>query len=82
MSNIREVEFAKPKQNDDIVQMLEEWLDRARAGDVQVMALVGVKPDATISTEWRGLTGGGLHELISGISVLNYRVLSTNIEPG
>ena len=59
--------------------MLEEWLAMARDGQVQAIGLIGVKPGGIVSTEWRGLEGGGLHELIAGISILNYRVLGRNI---
>lgn len=80
MSNVREVEFAPPKQNEEVVEMLEEWLQRARDGKVQVVGLAGVKPDGTIATEWRGLSNGGLHELNSAISIMQYRILAMNVQ--
>jgi len=82
MGKIREVQFGKPAVNDDLVHVLEEWVERAKDGTIQAVGLVGVKPDGTISTEWTGLGGGWLHQLNSAITILQHRILTANIEPG
>lgn len=82
MSTVREVQFGKLQPNGDVVRVLEEWLARAKDGSVQAVGIAGVKPDGGISTEWCGLTGGWLHQMNSAVSVLQHRILITNIEPG
>lgn len=81
MSNIREVKFGPAGSNEDVIEALERWLQLARDGQIQAVGLVCVKPDRAISTEWRGLENGGLHELNSAISILQYRVLRMNVGP-
>jgi hypothetical protein len=61
--------------------MLEEWLRRARDGEIQAVGIAGVKPDGCISTEWSGLGSGWLHQMNSSISILQHRILTANVEP-
>ncbi|MDB5937586.1 MAG: hypothetical protein JWQ01_4930 [Massilia sp.] len=81
MSNVREVEFAKPPVNSDVVAMLEQWLERAKDGRLQSVGVAGVKSDGTVSTEWRGLAGGWLHQMNSAVLILQYRIMTANVEP-
>jgi len=80
MSNIREVQFAKPQTDDGVIRTLEEWLKRAKDGEIQAVGIAGVKPDGCISTEWSGLSSGWLHQLNSALSILQHRVLINNVE--
>lgn len=79
--NVRTIDFVKPASNEQVVQMLEDWLLRARDGQVQAIALVGVRPGGTVATEWRGAVAGWTHELNSGISILQYRFNRMNVAP-
>jgi len=76
-SNIREVKFGKPEQNEDVVKMLEEWLERAKSGELVAIAIAGVKRSGVVSTEWRGTAGGWYHPLASAASILQHRILDT-----
>lgn len=40
----------------DVVEMLEELLDRARAGAIQGVAVALVKDDGNLATRWAGVT--------------------------
>ena len=81
MSNVREVNFERTAPNEDVVQMLEEWLTRAKDGTMQAIGIVGAKSNGEISTEWRGLGKGYLHQINSAAAILQHRILQANIEP-
>lgn len=81
MTNIREVKFVNNGPQADVVEALERWLQLAKDGKIQAVALAGVKPDRTVSTEWRGLEDGALHEINSAVAVLQYRILRMNVGP-
>lgn len=74
--NIREVKFRPDPANSGIVQMLEQWLERAKNGDVQALALVGVRTGSNVATEWKG-AAGHYHELNSGAAILQRRLVNT-----
>lgn len=67
---------AKVAPRDEVIALLERWLERARAGDVQAMALVGIRPGGIILTEWIRCEDGSNHELVSGCSILQHRVIA------
>ncbi len=81
MSNVREVEFRKPDADADLVQMLEQWIERARSGELRAIGICGVKACGGVSTEWSGAAKGNALSLISAASVLHFRMLSTHIGP-
>lgn len=68
--------------NDEVIAMLEEYIARAKAGQVLALAIVTVKPGSTIASEWTGAASGWLHHLISGVSILKHRMLMLNVDPG
>lgn len=80
-STVREVQFAPPAVNEDVSLMLEEWLQRVRAGEVQAVGVCGVKRNGQVSTEWRGVDRGWLHQMLSAVSILQFRILRMNCEP-
>jgi hypothetical protein len=79
-SNIREVQFGKPQQNEDVIRTLEEWLERARSGEICAVAIAGVKRGGSVSTEWKGASGGWYHHLVSAASVLQHRIVASRID--
>lgn len=82
MSNVREVEFRKPAADGDLVRVLEEWTEMARTGELQAVGVCGVRASGKISTEWNGASRGHLMSMISAVSMLQFRILLTNVEPG
>lgn len=79
--SIHEVQFGRPASNDDVVCLLEEWLERARVGDVQAIAVAGVRSGGVTCTEWVGAASGHFHQLNSAICILQYRYLRSNVAP-
>jgi hypothetical protein len=74
MSNIREVEFGKPKNapNAEIIKILEEWLDRAKSGELAAVAIAGARSDGGQTTEFNSGTNSHL-TLNSAIATLAFR---------
>lgn len=76
--NIRRVDFAPPPVCDDAVEMLQRWLDMAKAGELKAVACAGVKPCGGHSSEWAGQAGssGALH---SAAAVLEHRLIRARL---
>lgn len=60
-----------------IVEMLEDWLARAKAGEVVALALVGVAPNSRVATNFVN-PSIWLHHLTSGAATLAYRLQAEN----
>lgn len=60
--------------NDDLVEQLEELLERARAGSITAMGMAFVNIDGSISTRWSG--GDQSIPMIAAVSMLQHEFLS------
>jgi hypothetical protein len=77
MAEIKQVQFGPPPQQEAVVTMLEQWLERARKGEVKVICLAGVLIDESMATEWRGLQGQPyLPHTLGAVSLLQHRILT------
>jgi hypothetical protein len=57
-----------------VVEMLENYLERAKRGEIVAMGYVAVLPSRTIQTSWTGAEAGYTHELCSAVATLAYRL--------
>jgi len=60
-----------------VVEMLEVWLARAKAGEIVAIALVGVAPNNRVATNFIN-PSTWLHHLTSGAATLAYRLQAEN----
>ena len=60
--------------NDDLVDQLEELLERARAGSITAMGMAFVNADGSVSTRWSG--GDQAIPMVAAISMLHHEFLS------
>jgi hypothetical protein len=60
--------------NGDLVEQLEELLDRAKAGSITAMGMAFVNVDGSISTRWSG--GDQSIPMIAAISMLQHEFLT------
>ena len=74
MSNIREVKFERssPEPNQEVVSILERWLECAKKGEIIGIALAGAKPDGGQVTEFNSGVNCSLR-LQSAITTLFFR---------
>lgn len=63
--------------NPDLIEQLEEMLDRAKAGSITAMGMAFVNADGSISTRWSG--GDQVIPMIAAVSMLKHEFL-TGIE--
>lgn len=60
--------------NDDLVEQLEELLERARAGLITAMGMAFVNADGSIATRWSG--GDQTIPMIAAVSMLQHEFLT------
>ena len=65
--------------NGDLVEQLEELLDRAKAGSITAMGMAFVNVDGSISTRWSG--GDQSIPMIAAISMLQHEFLTGLASP-
>lgn len=41
-----------------VIELLEDWLEQARSGDIRGIALIAVFRDGTVESDFEGLTNG------------------------
>lgn len=71
--NVHEVKFGPPPVDSDIVRMLEQWLERARAGQLEGIAIAGANVDGGVAHEWYG-AGPARFRLIGAVALLQSRI--------
>lgn len=59
---------------DEIVEMLTDYLEQAKRGEVVGIALAGVRPSGRTFTGWLGSARGYRNELMSASTVLQHRM--------
>ena len=60
--------------NQDIVAMLEQYLDEAKRGEISMLALAGIRPDHSCVTQSSG--GERVQSLLGAIVILQNRILN------
>jgi hypothetical protein len=60
--------------NGDLIEQLEELLDRARAGHITAMGMAFVNSDGSVSTRWSG--GDQAIPMIAAVSLLQHEFLT------
>jgi glycerol kinase len=60
--------------NADLVDQLEELLERAKAGEITAMGMALVKADGCVATRWSG--GDQLVQMIAAVTLLQADFLS------
>lgn len=76
---VHEVQFNKPDVDPKVIEMMEEWLQRAKDGKIVAISVAAVTPDRVVQTQWTG-AGLHLHELVSATTMLQHRMLAMNCE--
>jgi hypothetical protein len=64
----------RPQGDPEVLEMLIDYLDRARRGELVALAVVSVSPDGIVATGWGGGGGGYYHEIVSGAATLLHRM--------
>lgn len=72
--NLWSGEPASVSGNPGLVAMLEEMLDRAKAGHITAMGMAIVNGDGSIATRWSG--GDQTLPMIAAVSMLQHEFLS------
>jgi hypothetical protein len=65
---------ASAEYNADLVDQLEELIERARAGTITAMGMAFVNSDGSISTRWSG--GDQAVPMIAAVSMLQHEFLT------
>ena len=68
---------AQGEPEPDIVEMLEDYLSRAKRGEIVAIGIVGVAPNCHVVTSYRN-PSHWLHQLTSGAATLSYRLQAEN----
>lgn len=63
----------------NIVSLLEEWLEWAKAGDVRAIAIAGLFSDGTGTHAFVGRVGG---PLIGAVELMKLDIAATNLAEG
>lgn len=74
------VEF-KPREkivNESCVSTLEEWLERAKAGDVITVAIAGLTNENSSTTQWSEIDA--VSALLGAITILEARIVREVIQ--
>lgn len=66
---------SRPEQaSNEVVRLLTDALERAKAGEISGVAIAGVCPDGSISTAW-SFTDGGKWIALGALENMKYRLL-------
>jgi hypothetical protein len=65
------VSAAAPEPDEKLIAVLERILDRARSGELTMMAYVIIEPNGTIGTGWAG--DGSANVMLGAVSGLQAR---------
>lgn len=61
----------------EVIELLERWLERAKAGEIVSVGLICVAPNGNVGTNYVN-TSVWLHHLTSGAATLAYRLQAEN----
>ena len=65
-----------------VVDLLEDWLEKARAGEFVAVCVVGVRPGGAFSTNFTDAQGGNRNHLLAGVTMMQARILAgMGVEP-
>lgn len=64
----------------EVVEVLEDLLERARAGRLRAVAYVAVGADGAVGTGWKVPPEGGGHAVASGILTLGWRYAASGAQ--
>lgn len=68
---------AQGQAEPDVVEVLEDYLERARRGELVAICLVGVNPVGNVVTSYRN-PSNWMHHITSGAATLLYRLNAEN----
>lgn len=73
MLNVVEFKSTEDLANQSCIELLEDWLERAKSGEVISVAIAGVTSDNNTTSQWSDLTHaaltiGALHFLVARIT--------------
>ena len=71
--DVVELNVARGEPQHEVIDLLEDLLERALAGDVQTIALTTVNTGGTITTSWT--TAENVFELAGAVALLSRRVV-------
>lgn len=78
MAEIRTLETRPMAVQKDVIELAEDLLARAKAGEIVELAATMVLPDGAVGTAWAG--GGDYHRMLGGIETLRFRMMMENYE--
>lgn len=67
-------DVSQTRMDADVVKLLQEMLDRAKAGGIQSVALAYVKADGNIATRWAGVRD--VIPMVAAISALHFEYMN------
>lgn len=68
---------AQGQSEPEVVEALEDYLERAKRGEIVALCLVGVSPAGNVVTAYRN-PSHWLHHMTSGAATLLYRLNAEN----
>jgi hypothetical protein len=78
-ADIRVLKTQREFDSGEAIEALRRWLAKAESGEVVQVAIVGVNNDGSVNHEATG--GPNLHSLVSGLAILQYRIIAFTEEP-
>lgn len=78
MSNIVELKTRPVIINEKTIELLEQWLEMAKEGFIQNVALAGVTDDFASLTQWS--ESDNVQTLLGAINILNYKLMKSVLD--
>jgi hypothetical protein len=81
-TNLKVVELLPKDSNlyQDIIQLLEDVIRRAKSGDIFAVGIVSLHQDQSVGTAWSIGAEEQMHKFIGGIESLKYRAIKELME--
>jgi hypothetical protein len=73
MTNIVELKTRTTIVNESCVELLEEWLERARSGEIHTVAIAGLTDQSSSITQWSEIDH--VQALLGALRILEARVV-------
>lgn len=78
MSNIVELKTRSNKANQSCVETLESWLDMAKKGEINQVAISGLSPDHSSYTQYSDIEE--VQTMLGAIEILKHKLLVSAVE--
>ncbi|QIG69482.1 hypothetical protein EVB79_112 [Rhizobium phage RHph_N3_13] len=77
-SNVFELKTRTKIVNESCVELLESWLERAKSGEVQTVAIAGLTDSSSSTTQWSEIDH--VQALLGALKILEARIVRQVVE--